>query len=57
MQRSSTIIMKPGANKKKSRFWDLDRQKLLEYIQERPEEVQMILTESKLLAADWNTKS
>ena len=49
-------IMQPGANKKKSRFWDLDHQKLLEYIQERPEEVKMILTESKLLAADWNTK-
>jgi len=49
-------IMQPGANKKKSRFWDLDHQKLLEYVQERPEEVQLILTESKLLTADWNTK-
>jgi hypothetical protein len=49
-------IMKPGANKKKSRFWDLEYNKFLEYIQERPDEVKIILTESKLLHADWNTK-
>jgi hypothetical protein len=29
---------------------------MLEYIQERPDELTLILTESKLLAADWNTK-
>jgi len=44
--------MKPGDNKKKSRFWDLDHQKMLEYVQERPDELTLILTESKLLAAD-----